>query len=91
MAGAESRLDDRRLGQDWAALAQAEAERGVLTCRVCKRQGPIEDAITIWRNGSVLYGICNACCSDNLFLITPTERGIEVRGKSRTPLVISTR
>lgn len=76
-------------GRLWAEEAQREAEREVLTCRVCKRSGPINAGITIWRDGSIIYGICDYCLHRSEFLITPTERGIEVRGRSRGPIIIS--
>lgn len=68
--------------------AQREADHGVLSCRVCKRLGPLDEGITIWRGGILVYGMCDSCLHDRVFLIKPTERGIEVKGKRVAPLVI---
>lgn len=82
--------NERSPGQLWAEQAQREAGVDLLTCRVCKETGPINEAITIWRDGRILYGICDECLHVSEFLITPTERGIEVRGKSRGPIIVGT-
>lgn len=75
-------------GRLWAEQAQREAHQDLLTCRVCKQTGSIDEAITIWRDGKILYGICDNCLAGFEFLITPTERGIEVRGKSRGSIIV---
>ncbi len=80
---------DKTAGHLWAEQAQREAEQEILTCRVCKQPGPVNEGITIWRDGKILYGICDSCLCRSEFLITPTERGIEVRGKIRSPIIVS--
>lgn len=77
---ADQRMTAEEFARTWAHVAQIEAEQGILTCRVCKQQGPVEEAITIWRNGAVLYGICDRCLQTSIFHIEPTARGVEVRG-----------
>lgn len=82
------RVTEKDASVAWADEAQREAERDELTCRVCKRTGPIDKAITIWRDGRILYGICDACIATSEFLITPTERGIEIRGRRRRAALV---
>lgn len=74
---------------NWADQAQLEAKEERLSCRVCKRLGPIDEGITIWRNGAIIYGICDGCLTGSEFLITPTPKGIEVRGRRTSPIVVS--
>ncbi len=80
--------DDSKVAQDWVEQAQREAELDLLTCRVCSITGPIDKAITFWRNGRIMYGIGDCCLERFQFLITPTERGIEIRGKARGPIIV---
>ena len=82
---------DSSVGEQWAEQAQREAEREILTCRVCSRPGPINEGITIWRDGRIVYGIGDCCLHRFEFVITPTERGIEIRGKSRGPIIVNTK
>ena len=80
--------NERSPGLLWADQAQREAHQELLSCRVCKQTGPIDEAITIWRDGKIIYGICDHCLAGSEFLITPTEKGIEVRGRSRSPIIV---
>ena len=76
------------LHRAWVAQAQADAERGVLQCRMCRRHGNLDEALTLWRNGVLVFAVCERCSSSHDVLIRPTDAGIEVRGRARTPLVI---
>jgi hypothetical protein len=76
------------LQRAWVAQAQAEAERGVLHCRMCRRHGPLDEAFTLWRNGVLVFAVCERCACSHDVLIRPTEAGIEVRGRARTPLAL---
>jgi len=76
-------------GKAWAEKAQQEAAQEVLCCRKCKVLGPIDRAMTVWRNGYLLYGICDDCTARNEIVIRATERGIEVQGRERSPIVLS--
>jgi hypothetical protein len=84
-------IDGKTPGELWAEQAQHEAEREILTCRACNKSGSIDEGITIWRNGKIVYGIGDCCLHRFDFLISATERGIEIRGKSRGPIVVRTK
>jgi len=76
------------LQRAWVTQAQADAERGVIECRICKHQSPLDEAITLWRNGFLVFAVCDRCSGCHDVVIRPTGAGIEVRGMSRGPLVI---
>lgn len=76
------------LSRVWAAHAQALAERGVIECRVCRRHEDLAGALQLWRHGELVYALCERCAGSHDLLITPTKRGVEVRGKRRRPYVI---
>lgn len=76
------------LGRTWVAQACADADRGELECRMCRRRGPLEEAITLWRNGVIVFAICDRCARSSDVLIRPTDAGIEVRGRARGPLIV---
>lgn len=81
-------MDRDALQRAWVAQAQADADRGVIECRMCKRRSPLDEAITLWRNGFLVFAVCDRCCGCHDVVIRPTGAGIEVRGMSRGPLVI---
>ena len=81
-------MDGDALQRAWFAKAQADAERGVLECRMCRRTEPPDEALTLWRNGVLVFALCDRCSGDHDVLVRRTERGIEVRGRQRGPLVI---
>jgi hypothetical protein len=81
-------MDADALGRTWVAQACADADRGVLECRMCRQRGPLEEAITLWRNGVLVFAICDRCSRSSDVLIRPTDAGIEVRGRARGPLIV---
>jgi len=82
-------MDSDTLSRTWAAQAQALAEQGIVECRMCRRHEDLAGALQIWLGGVLVYAICERCTGDHDVLITPTERGTEVRAKRRRPYVIA--
>jgi len=82
-------MDRTTISEAWAAQAQALAERGVVACRMCRRHEDLEGALQLWRNGVIVYAICERCSVSHDILITPTERGTEIRAKRRRPILLS--
>jgi hypothetical protein len=78
--------DDVR--RSWVALVQAEAERGIVTCRMCRRPSGLDEALTVWRNGCLVFAVCDRCAATHEVLLRATERGLEVRGRERGPLLV---
>ena len=76
------------LQRAWVRQAQLDAERGVIECRMCRRRSGLDEAMTLWRNGALVFAICDRCAGGNDILLTPTEAGIEVRARRRGPLVV---
>jgi hypothetical protein len=74
--------------RSWVALVQAEAERGIVTCRMCRRPAGLDEALTVWRNGCLVFAVCDRCSATNDVLLRATNRGLEVRGVARSPLVV---
>jgi hypothetical protein len=68
--------------------ACADADRGVLECRMCRRRGPLEEALSVWRNGILVFAVCDRCSRSNDVSIQATKAGIEVRGRARGPLIV---
>lgn len=81
-------MDRDALQRAWVAQAHADAERGVIECRMCRRRSPLDQTITLWRNGTLVFALCDRCSGSHDIAIRPTEVGIEVRARNRGPLVI---
>ena len=77
------------LQRAWVRQAQLDAERGVVACRMCKAQVGLDQVITLWRNGALVFAVCDGCAATHEILIRPTEAGLEVRGRFRHPVVAS--
>ena len=76
------------LQQAWVRQAQADAERGVIECRMCRRKVGLDRATTLWRNGELVFAVCDRCAGGHDILMQPTEAGIEVRARRLAPLVL---
>lgn len=72
----------------WVQQAQLDAERGVIACRMCKRQTGLDQTTTLWRNGQLVFALCDRCAASHDVLFTPTEAGVEVRAKRRGPVIV---
>jgi hypothetical protein len=78
-------LCDQR--QAWARQAQVDAERGVIECRMCSRRSGLDETTTLWRNGVLVFAICDRCATTHEVLMKPTDKGVEVRGRRVSPLI----
>ena len=81
-------MDGDAVHRAWVAQACADADRGVIECRMCRRRGALEEALTLWRNGVLVFALCDRCARSNDVLIRATDAGIEVRGRARGPLIV---
>ena len=76
------------LQRAWVRQAQLDAERGVIACRMCRRKVGLDQATTLWRNGELVFAVCDGCAGAHDILMQPTDAGIEVRARRRAPLVL---
>jgi len=81
-------VDKAELQRAWVGQAQLDAERGVIECRMCRQRVGLDEAVTLWRNGILVFAICDRCAARHDILLTPTEAGIEVRGRRREPFLV---
>lgn len=81
-------MDAEGAHRAWAVQAQADAERGVLECRMCRARGPLDEALSVWRNGVLVFAVCARCCASHEVVLRPTDRGTEVRGRRVGPLIV---
>lgn len=72
----------------WLRQAQLDAARGVIACRMCKATQGLDETVTLWRNGALVFAVCDTCASRHDILMSPVEDGVEVRARARAPLVI---
>lgn len=75
----------------WVRQAQLDAERGVIECRMCRRRSGLDEATTLWRNGALVFAVCDGCAGSHDVLLTPTDAGIEVCARRRAPIVVGRR
>ena len=76
------------LSRSWAKQAQLDAERGVIACRMCRREAGLDETTTLWRNGQLVFALCDRCADAHDVLMGPTPDGIKVRARSRAPLIV---
>jgi len=79
------------LGEAWARQAQLDAERGVIECRMCRRHSGLDETLTLWLDGALVFAVCDRCAGSHDILMTPTDAGIEVRARRRAPIVVGGR
>jgi hypothetical protein len=79
------------LQRAWLQQAQADAERGVIECRMCRRREGLDETTTLWRNGILVFALCDCCAAAHDVVFSPSDAGVEVRARRRGPLVIGGR
>jgi hypothetical protein len=72
----------------WLREVEADAERGVIQCRICKAKGPLDAAVTLWRNGRLVFAVCDGCAKRHDVVMSPVEHGVEVRARARAAIRI---
>ncbi len=81
-------MDSNALNRVWVQQAQLDAQRGVIECRMCRRPSGLDETITLWRNGVLVFALCDRCATSHDINLRSTDSGLEVRGRPRTPLVV---
>ena len=81
-------MKDDPMQRAWLKQAQLDAARGVIACRMCKAIQGLDETVTLWRNGVLVFAVCDTCAQRHDILMSPVEAGIEVRARARGPLVI---
>jgi len=81
-------VDNADIQRAWVRQAQLDAERGVIECRMCRRRSGLDEALTLWRDGTLVFAVCDRCATYHDILLTPTEAGIEVRARRRAPIIL---
>lgn len=76
------------LQRAWVQQAQHDAERGVIACRMCRRHAGLDETTTLWRNGVLVFALCDRCTRDHDVLFSPSDRGVEIRARRRGPLSV---
>lgn len=84
-------MNTAALNAAWVRQAQLDAERGVLECRVCKAKHRLDETVTLWMNGTLLFAICGECRQTHDVVMRPTERGVEIRARAHAPLIVGAR
>ena len=79
------------LRRAWVQQAQVEAERGVITCRMCRRSSGLDATTTLWRNGALVFALCDGCTATHEVVFTPTAEAVEVRARRKGVLLVGAR
>jgi len=76
------------ISRAWAKQAQLDAERGVIACRMCRQEAGLDETTTVWRNGQLVFALCDRCAGAHDLLMRPTADGVEVRARARMPILV---
>ena len=81
-------MNEDLMQRAWLKQAQLDAARGVIACRMCKALQGLEETTTLWRNGVLVFAVCDSCAHRHDIVMSPVETGIEVRARARGPIVL---
>lgn len=81
-------MDPAELSRAWVRQAQLDAERGVIACRRCTRHAGLDAATTLWRDGQLVFALCDRCAASHDVLMRQTAEGVEVRARARMPILV---
>ena len=84
-------MNRETLERAWREQAQLDAERGVIECRMCRQRAGLDQTLTLWRNGVLVFAVCDRCSSSHDMLLTPTDSGVEVRARRRDTMIVGGR
>lgn len=81
-------MSPAELSRAWARQAQLDAERGVIACRMCTQHAGLDETTTLWRDGQLVFALCDRCAASHDVLMRPTAEGVEVRARARTAILV---
>lgn len=81
-------MNEDPMQRAWLKQAQLDAARGVVACRMCKALHDLEETTTLWRNGVLVFAVCDRCAQRHDIVMSAVEAGIEVRARERGPIVL---
>ncbi len=81
-------MTPEELQRAWARQTQADAERGIIECRMCRHRSGLDATTTLWRNGVLVFALCDRCAGSHDVVLSPTEAGVEIRARRRGPVVV---
>ena len=91
--GLAARLADVPVGR----LSAGQKRRTALACLVARRaqlwlldepHAGLDAATTLWRDGQLVFALCDRCAASHDVLMRPTAEGVEVRARARTPILV---
>jgi hypothetical protein len=53
-----------------------------------RRRSGLDETLTIWRDGALVFAACDRCAPSHDVLMRPTAEGVEVRARARTPILV---
>src|SRR5690606_28995992 len=81
-------MNEDSMQRAWLKQAQLDAARGVIVCRLCMALHGLEETTTLWRNGVLVFAVCERCAQRHHIVMSPVEAGIEVRARARGAIVL---
>lgn len=81
-------MNEDPMQRAWLKQAQLDAARGVIACRMCNALQGLEETTTLWRNGVLVFAVCDRCAQRHDIVMSPVETGIEIRARARGPIVL---
>ena len=77
-------MKQTELNAAWVRQAQLDAERGVIESRMCQRKRGLDESTTLWRDGTLVFALCDRCVDRWDLLLRSSERGLEIRTRIRS-------
>lgn len=84
----DGKVHSEDLQSVWFRQAQLDADRGVIECRMCHKKSGLDRTVTLWRDGNLVFALCDACAATHDILFKTTDQGIEIRAKFQKPIHI---
>ncbi len=64
------------------------ADKGQGKCRVCKKIGPLGKFLTCWKDGHIVFAICEDCMGSSVIVMERVSAGYKIKASRKSAITL---
>lgn len=64
------------------------ADKGQGKCRVCKKIGPLGKFLTCWKDGHIVFAICEDCMGTSVIVMERVIAGYKIKASKKSAITL---
>lgn len=64
------------------------ADKGQGKCRVCHKIGPLGKFLTCWKDGNLVFAICEDCMGSSVIIMEAVSAGYRIKASKKSAITL---